>query len=96
MDAADLANIVALWMCLVVLLSFHEYAHAWMAHKCGDDTARMMGRMTINPIVHIDPIGTVFLPLMMLSLNPGFALFGWAKPVPVNPSNLSNRKRMTS
>ncbi|HBT22633.1 MAG TPA: site-2 protease family protein [Verrucomicrobiales bacterium] len=93
MDAADLANIVALWMCLVVLLSFHEYAHAWMAHKCGDDTARMMGRMTINPIVHIDPIGTVFLPLMMLSLNPGFALFGWAKPVPVNPSNLSNRKR---
>ena len=93
MDAADLANIVALWMCLVVLLSFHEYAHAWMAHKCGDDTARMMGRMTINPIVHIDPIGTVFLPLMMLSLNPGFVLFGWAKPVPVNPANLTNRKR---
>ncbi len=80
-------------MCLVVLLSFHEYAHAWMAHKCGDDTARMMGRMTINPIVHIDPIGTVFLPLMMLSLNPGFVLFGWAKPVPVNPANLTNRKR---
>ena len=80
-------------MCLVVLLSFHEYAHAWMAHKCGDDTARMMGRMTINPIVHIDPIGTVFLPLMMLSLNPGFAIFGWAKPVPVNPANLTNRKR---
>ena len=93
MDAADLANIVALWMCLVVLLSFHEYAHAWMAHKCGDDTARMMGRMTINPIVHIDPIGTVFLPLMMLSLNPGFVLVGWAKPVPVNPANLTNRKR---
>ena len=93
MDAAQLANIVAIWMCLVVLLSFHEYAHAWMAHKCGDDTARMMGRMTINPIVHIDPIGTVFLPLMMLSLNPGFVLFGWAKPVPVNPANLTNRKR---
>ena len=81
-------------MCLVMLLSFHEYAHAWMAHKCGDDTARMMGRMTINPIVHIDPIGTVFLPLMMLSLNPSFLiLFGWAKPVPVNPANLTNRKR---
>ena len=80
-------------MCLVVLLSFHEYAHAWMAHKCGDDTARMMGRMTINPIVHIDLLGTVVLPLMMLTFNPGFMLFGWAKPVPVNPSNLSNRKR---
>ena len=77
----------------MVLLSFHEYAHAWMAHKCGDDTARMMGRMTINPIVHIDLLGTVFLPLMMLTLSPGFMLFGWAKPVPVNPSNLSNRKR---
>ena len=77
----------------MVLLSFHEYAHAWMAHKCGDDTARMMGRMTINPIVHIDLLGTVFLPLMMLTLSPGFMLFGWAKPVPVNPSNLSSRKR---
>ena len=77
----------------MVLLSFHEYAHAWMAHKCGDDTARMMGRMTINPIVHIDLLGTVFLPLMMLTLGPSFMFFGWAKPVPVNPSNLSNRKR---
>ena len=80
-------------MCLVVLLSFHEYAHAWMAHKCGDDTARIMGRMTINPIVHIDLLGTVFLPLMMLMLGPSFMFFGWAKPVPVNPANLSNRKR---
>ena len=80
-------------MCLVLLLSFHEYAHAWMAHKCGDGTARMMGRMTINPIVHIDLLGTVVLPLMMLTFSPGFMLFGWAKPVPVNPSNLSNRKR---
>ena len=49
--------------------------------------------MTINPIVHIDLLGTVVLPLMMLTFNPGFMLFGWAKPVPVNPSNLSNRKR---
>ena len=80
-------------MCLVLLLSFHEYAHAWMAHKCGDDTARIMGRMTINPIVHIDLLGTVFLPLMMLMLGPSFMFFGWAKPVPVNPANLSNRKR---
>lgn len=80
-------------MCLVVLLSFHEFAHAWMAYKCGDDTARMMGRMTINPVVHIDPIGTIFIPLAMLLLSPSFVVFGWAKPVPVNPSNLSSRKR---
>lgn len=94
MDASHLANAVALWMCLVVLLSFHEYAHAWMAHQCGDDTARTMGRMTINPIVHIDPLGTIALPLFMLLMAPeGIMLFGWAKPVPVNPSNLSNRRR---
>ena len=82
-----------MWMCLVVLLSFHEFAHAWMAYKCGDDTARIMGRMTINPVVHIDPLGTVFIPLAMLLLSPDFIVFGWVKPVPVNPSNLSSRKR---
>ena len=86
-----------MWMCLVVLLSFHEYAHAWMAHKCGDDTARMMGRMTINPIVHIDPIGTVFLPLMMILSNKWTSVFiflvgqaGAGEPV-----KLSNRSGMT-
>ena len=65
-----------------------------MAHKCGDDTARVMGRMTINPIVHIDPIGTVLIPLAIFFFSPGgIAIFGWAKPVPVNPSNYGNRKR---
>jgi len=87
-----------MWMCLVVLLSFHEYGHAWAAHKCGDDTARIMGRMTINPIVHIDPIGTVLIPWVMIlfmatNTEFGFALFGWAKPVPVNPINYGNLKR---
>ena len=82
-----------MWLCLVALLSFHEFGHAWMAYKCGDDTARIMGRMTINPIVHIDPIGTVLIPLAILWLNPGFFIFGWAKPVPVNPNNYENRKR---
>ena len=82
-----------MWMCLVALLSFHEFGHAWMAYKCGDDTARIMGRMTINPIVHIDPIGTVLIPLAILWLNPGFFIFGWAKPVPVNPNNYETRTR---
>ena len=82
-----------MWICLVALLSFHEFGHAWMAHKCGDDTARVMGRMTINPIVHIDPIGTVLIPLAIFFFSPGIAIFGWAKPVPVNPSNYGNRKR---
>ncbi len=82
-----------MWMCLVALLSFHEYGHAWAAHKCGDDTARVMGRMTINPIVHIDPIGTVLIPWVIIFFVPDFYVFGWAKPVPVNPSNYGNRKR---
>ena len=82
-----------MWLCLVALLSFHEYGHAWAAHKCGDDTAKIMGRMTINPIVHIDPIGTVLIPLAIFFFSPGIAIFGWAKPVPVNPSNYGNRKR---
>ena len=93
MGIDQLATGLAMWMCLVALLSFHEFGHAWMAYKCGDDTARIMGRMTINPIVHIDPIGTVLIPLVILLLNPGFFIFGWAKPVPVNPNNYENRKR---
>ncbi len=72
-------------------ISFHESAHAWMADRCGDDTARLMGRMTLNPIVHIDPIGTVLIPGIMVlrslsMLGSGMpAMIGWAKPVPVNP-----------
>lgn len=65
----------------------HEVAHGWVAEKFGDPTARMMGRITLNPIVHIDPIGTVLLPLILLITKAPF-LFGWAKPVPVNFGNL--------
>jgi Zn-dependent protease len=77
---------------LIVLLTFHEFGHAWTAEKCGDDTARLQGRCSLNPIVHIDPIGTVLLPLMMIFLPFGVSRFmiGWAKPVPVNPYNLRN------
>ena len=74
---------------LIVLLTFHEFGHAWTALKCGDDTARLQGRCSLNPIVHIDPIGTVMLPLMMIFLPfGGQFMIGWAKPVPVNPYNL--------
>jgi Zn-dependent protease len=59
-------------------LSFHEWAHAWSAHKLGDDTASLQGRLTLNPLAHIDPIGTFLLPLLGVP-------FGWAKPVPINP-----------
>jgi len=78
-----------------VLLTFHEFAHAWMAWKCGDGTARLQGRLSLNPIVHIDPIGTVLLPLFMIFGPSGVTRFaiGWAKPVPFNPANLGNRWR---
>jgi len=80
---------------LVVLLTFHEFGHAWMAWKCGDDTARLQGRVSLNPLVHIDPIGTVVMPLLMIFLSSSGSslsrfLIGWAKPVPVNPHNLRN------
>ena len=78
---------------LLVLLTFHEFGHAWMAWRCGDDTARQQGRVSLNPLVHIDPLGTVILPLMMILLpGAGRFLIGWAKPVPVNPYNLRRPK----
>jgi Zn-dependent protease len=91
MDQNTLVNGLITYLGLVVLLTFHEFGHAWTAWKCGDDTARLQGRVSLNPLVHIDPIGTVLLPLLML-LVPGAGRFmvGWAKPVPVNLNNLPN------
>ena len=76
---------------LLFSLSIHEAAHAWMADRCGDYTARYMGRVSLNPMAHIDPVGTVVFPLMGLIM--GFPLIGWAKPVPVNPMHLKNPAR---
>ena len=92
---SQIADGLIFYLGLVVLLTFHEFAHAWTAWKCGDDTARLQGRLSLNPIVHIDPIGTVLLPLIMIFASPsiGRFLIGWAKPVPFNPANLRNRWR---
>src|SRR5208282_6403470 len=85
-----IVNGLITYLGLVILLTFHEFGHAWVALKCGDDTAKLQGRVSLNPLVHIDPIGTVLLPLLMLFLSPNISRFmiGWAKPVPVNPYNL--------
>jgi Zn-dependent protease len=95
MDANHIVDGLIFYIGLVVLLTFHEFAHGWVAWKCGDDTARLRGRLSLNPIVHIDPIGTVLLPLIMIFASPtvGRFLIGWAKPVPFNPANLRNRWR---
>ena len=90
MDMRQIIDGLILYLGLVVLLTFHEFGHAWMAWKCGDDTARSQGRVSLNPLVHIDPFGTVLLPLLMVFMAPGGFLVGWAKPVPVNPGNLRN------
>lgn len=78
---------------LIVLfsLSVHESAHAYTAHLCGDDTARLLGRITLNPIPHTDPIGTVLLPISAAFMH--WPVIGWAKPVPVNPLNMRHPLR---
>lgn len=73
---------VAFLVGLVLAITIHEYAHAWMAYRSGDPTAQMNGRLTLNPLAHLDPLGTVFLFLVG---------FGWGKPVPINPSYFRNR-----
>lgn len=79
---------------LVLLFSVivHECAHGLVAERLGDPTARLMGRLTLNPISHIDPVGTILVPLVLALLHTGM-LFGWAKPVPVNPANLRDPAR---
>ncbi|MCU7915538.1 MAG: site-2 protease family protein [Candidatus Thiodiazotropha sp. (ex Gloverina cf. vestifex)] len=76
---------------LVFAITVHEAAHGWMAKRLGDKTAEMLGRVTLNPLKHIDPVGTILVPLG-LYLMTGF-MFGWAKPVPVNWQNLNHPKR---
>jgi Zn-dependent protease len=88
----DLIQVAHFFVALYLSISMHEAAHAWMAYRCGDDTARLMGRMTLNPLVHIDPIGTVLMPALMV-LSSGIPLIGWAKPVPVNPVRFRNMRR---
>jgi len=77
---------------LIFAMVFHEYAHGWVANHYGDSTARLEGRLTLDPRAHIDPFGTILLPLLCLFLSPGFFI-GYAKPVPINPWNLRRPRR---
>ena len=87
----DLANFLIVFAILIVSLTIHEAAHAFTAERLGDSTARTLGRVSLNPIVHIDPIGTVLMPV--LSMFSPIPLLGWAKPVPVNMSRLRHPRR---
>jgi Zn-dependent protease len=91
MDLPHLIEGLLRWLALVILFTFHEFGHAWMAMKCGDNTARDEGRVSFNPLVHLDPLGSVIFPLLMFFLpGAGSFLLGWARPVPVNINNLRN------
>ncbi len=86
-----LASVVLFLVVLILSLSFHEAAHAWSADRLGDPTARMLGRLTMNPMAHVDLVGTVLFPFV--AYLSGLPLIGWAKPVPVNPANLRAPRR---
>jgi Zn-dependent protease len=87
----NLAALVIALLILIFSLTIHEAAHAWSASRLGDDTARRLGRVSLNPVVHVDPIGTLLLPIIaMLSNAP---LIGWAKPTPVRVGNLRHPRR---
>jgi len=92
MDDLTLVQKIVVWVIPVIFaITVHEVAHGWVAKLCGDKTAWMLGRLTLNPIKHIDPVGTILVPGLMLATT-GF-VFGWAKPVPVISRNLHNPKR---
>ncbi len=88
----DIYTGIFIYIIIVLSAVFHEYAHGFVAEQLGDDTAKAAGRLTLNPFVHLDMVGTVLLPLVFL-FTPGFGFFiGWAKPVPYNPYNLRDKK----
>jgi Zn-dependent protease len=87
----SLVSVLPFLVVLILSLSFHEAAHAWSADRLGDPTARLLGRLTLNPLAHIDWVGTVLFPLV--AIYSGLPLIGWAKPVPVNPVNLAHPRR---
>lgn len=88
-----LVDLVMYLVPMILSLSVHEYAHAWVAFRLGDDTAARNGRLTLNPLSHMDPFGTLLVPGMNVLLG-GFALIGWAKPVPVNPVRFNRKVTM--
>ena len=86
---------IFLFQLIVLLFSvvIHEVSHGYWAYKLGDDTAYLMGRLTLNPLAHLDPFGSIILPLCLYFLTGGSLVFGWAKPVPFNPLKLKNPRR---
>src|SRR6266481_10177190 len=97
MTAGLIAHLVVYMVVLLLAISAHEAAHAWMSNRFGDDTARLLGRITLNPAAHIDPIGTLLIPIASFVLGSmggpvaRIPLIGWGKPTPVNPLRWRNK-----
>jgi Zn-dependent protease len=95
-DASIIGHLVIYLIVLLFAISAHEAAHAWMSHRYGDDTAFLLGRVTLNPIAHTDPIGTLLIPIVGFiasSAGVSIPLIGWGKPTPVNPLRWRNKDR---
>ena len=96
MDAATvdvIRKILISALPILIAITFHEVSHGYVAYKLGDPTAKMLGRLTLNPIAHIDIFGTILLPLMLVIATNGQFVFGYAKPVPINPMNFKNPRQ---
>ncbi|MEI7730064.1 MAG: site-2 protease family protein [Verrucomicrobiota bacterium] len=96
MDEKAIYDGILMWIGMVVIVTFHEFGHAYTAWRCGDDTAYLQGRVTLNPLSHIEIFGTVLLPLLAIGLSAsgsglGSFIIGWGRPVPVNLANLRRR-----
>lgn len=89
----DIQKIVVSVLPILIAITFHEVSHGFVANKLGDPTAKFMGRLTLNPIAHIDLVGTIIMPLVLFYLSNGQFVFGYAKPVPINPVNFKDPKR---
>src|SRR3990167_5699452 len=93
MGNLSIIQTIAIWaLPLLFAITLHEVAHGWVASFFGDQTARLSGRLSLNPLRHIDPVGTVLVPLMLMVMRVPF-IFGWAKPVPVDSRNMRHPKR---
>lgn len=93
MLSTDLTQLVFFFLVIVPSAIFHEYAHGWMADRLGDPTPRQAGRLTFDPRAHIDPFGTILMPIILSLISGGAFLFAYAKPVPFNPMYLRNGSR---
>jgi len=92
-ELSTIQKVAVMAVPLVFAIVFHEVAHGWVAHRLGDPTAKMMGRLTLNPISHIDLIGTIIMPLLLFFGTQGQFVFGYAKPVPIDPRYFKDPKK---